>query len=81
MRWLARYAFTYILFLNVGRKSDDNFEEQVYLEATENGKLVHERLGFVVDEYYAILLPARWAGKTPTQTYLMRRPIAIRIAS
>jgi len=48
---------------------------EAYLEATEVGRQVYQKLGFVVLEQYTIPLPPKWAAKDQTQVLLMRRPV------
>jgi len=59
-----------------GLDKADEIGGEAYLEATDVGKQVYEKLGFVALEQYSIPLPPKWADKAKTQVYLMRRPVA-----
>jgi len=53
----------------------DSLDGEAYLEASEIGRPVYEKLGFVVLESYAIPVPPKWSNKTHIEYYLMRRPV------
>ncbi|KUJ13697.1 uncharacterized protein LY89DRAFT_752829, partial [Mollisia scopiformis] len=54
----------------------DSMNGEAYLEASEYGKPVYEKYGFVALESYKVPVPPHWGRKPDIEYTLMRRPVA-----
>lgn len=58
-----------------GLQEADRVGAEAYLEASEYGKPLYMKLEFVVEDYWTIPLPDKYAHEPPVSVYLMRRPV------